>query len=146
MIYNLLFSFSDVFYIDATNKQTLEVDLQGLTPGNIEESVDASLHWLSNQHNRNWLLFFDNADDVHLRLKTFFPSCAFGNILVTTRNQELCLLAVKGSDQKVTEMDHEDAKNLLLHCSQVEETENNKVLAAQIVQVSCSLFSFESTV
>ena len=135
-------SFSDVFYIDATNEQTLEMDLKGIRPENpqVEQSVDGILRWLANQQPGEWLLFFDNADDIHLKLKKFFPSCASGNILVTTRNRELRLCTAEGSDQKVTGMDDEDATNLLLRLSQVEETDENKVLAAQIVQV----FSFFS--
>jgi len=36
--------------------------------------VDASLRWLASQTNPNWLLLFDNADNVDLKLKKFFPS------------------------------------------------------------------------
>jgi hypothetical protein len=54
-----IFSFSDIFYVDATNQ---------------ERSVDASLRWLANHRDGDWLLLFDNADDVHLELKQFLPS------------------------------------------------------------------------
>jgi len=117
------------------------MDIMAITPGNVENSVDASLRWLTKQHDGHWLLFFDNADDVQLRLKKFFPACASGNVLVTTRNQELRHYATRtcrSSDENVMGMDSEDATTLLLHLSQAEETEENKVLAAQIVQV----FSF----
>ena len=136
----LFLSFSDIFYIDATNQETLEMDLKAITPGNVEQSVDASLRWLVNQRDGRWMLFFDNADDVNLKLKKFFPPCASGNILVTTRNRELRHYATKGSDQHVTGMDHEDATNLLLHLSQAEETDENKGVAAQIVQVFSIIF------
>ena len=134
----LLFSFSDIFYIDATNKQTLEMDLGAITDGNLEQSVDASLRWLTNKHDGHWLLFFDNADDVDLKLKEFIPRCAYGNILVTTRNPALRLLTGKGLDENVTGMDHEDARNLLLELSRVDKTQENEVLAAEIVQVFLS--------
>src|SRR4051812_8385338 len=91
----LTFSFSDTFYIDATNAQTLQADLMTIAPGNIEESADASLRWLARQRNGNWILVFDNADDVKLGLQNFFPPCASGNILVTTRNPELRVHAGK---------------------------------------------------
>jgi hypothetical protein len=134
------FSFSDIFYIDATNQRILEMDLIAITPDNVEQSVDGSLRWLANQCNGHWLLFFDNADDVHLKLKKFFPARTSGNILVTTRNRELRHYTTKGSEQNVTGMDHEDATDLLLQLSQVDETDENKALAAQVVQV----FSFIS--
>src|SRR5437879_1880176 len=85
----MIFRFSDIFYIDATNQQTLETDLIAITPINIEQSITACQHWLASQHGQNWLLFFDNADDVQLNLATFFPNCRFGNILVTTCNPQL---------------------------------------------------------
>jgi hypothetical protein len=66
------FSFSDIFYIDATNQQTLEADLKNITSIYIEESVGACQRWLASQHGKNWLLFFDNADDVQLNLAAFF--------------------------------------------------------------------------
>ncbi|KAF7763958.1 hypothetical protein Agabi119p4_8495 [Agaricus bisporus var. burnettii] len=124
--------FSDVFYIDATNEQTLRTDLEAITQGNTERSVDASLHWLASQREGNWLLFFDNADDVNLKLKKFLPQS--GNILVTTRNPELRLLSAKDGDAKVGAMEHEDAKNLLLDRARAEESDENKVLAEAIVQ------------
>ena len=119
------------------------MDLMAITPGVAEQSVNASLRWLANQRDGHWLLCFDNADDVHLNLKKFFPPCAYGNILVTTRNRDLRHYATKGSDQNVTGMEHEDATLLLLHLSQAEETDENKVLAAQIVQVFLSFFVSE---
>jgi hypothetical protein len=131
-----IFSFSDVFYIDATNEQTLQTDLEAITPGDTERSADASLHWLARQHKGNWLLFFDNADDVNLKLKKFFPLS--GNILVTTRNQELRHYSAKDGDANVTGMDHEDATKLLLHLARAEESDENKALADAIVQVLLS--------
>ena len=96
--------------------------------------MDGILRWLANQQPAEWLLFFDNADDVHLKSKKFFPPCTSGNILITTRNRELRQL--EGSDQNVTGMDEEDATNLLLHLSRAEETDENKAQATQIVKVS----------
>ena len=133
MIYYSL-SFSNVFYIDATNEQTLKMDLMAITPENVEQSVDSSLRWLTKQCDGQWMLFFDNADEVELRLKKFFPVSGSGNILVTSRNHELRLCA-KGSNENVRDMNHKDATNLLLRLSHAEETNENKVLAAQIVQV-----------
>ena len=141
-----MFSFSDIFYIDATNEQTLDIDLRAIGPDSAEQSVDASLLWLANERNGHWLLFFDNADAVHLKLKKFFPSCTSGNILVTTRNQELRHYAMKGSDHQVTDMGHEDAANLLMDLSQAEETDENKSLAAQIVQVFAITFGSKDAV
>ena len=135
-----IFSFSDVFYIDATNEQTLQTDLEAITPENTERSADASLRWLASLREGNWLLFFDNADDVNLKLKKFFPPCASGNILVTTRNRELRIHSAKDGDANVTGMGHEDATNLLLDLARAEKSDENKALAGAIVHVLSFIF------
>jgi hypothetical protein len=111
------------------------MDLKTITPGHAEQSVQASLRWLANQSNGEWILLFDNADDVDLNLNTFFPPCASGNILITTRNRELRHYATNDSVQNVTSMEPDDAAQLLLHLSQAEETDENQILAAEIVKV-----------
>jgi len=121
------------------------MDLLAITPGNVDKSVDASLRWLAKKHVGRWMLFFDNADDVQLRLKNFFPASVSGNILVTTRNQELRLCA-KDSNENVRDMDHKDATNLLLLLSHAEETDENRILAARIVQVFTFILRFGNAV
>ena len=116
------------------------MDLEAITPENTERSVRASLHWLASQREGNWLLFFDNADNVNLKLNKFLPPCVSGNILVTTRNRELRSYSAKDGDANVTVMDHEDATNLLLYQSREEESDENKALAEPIVQVLSFLF------
>ena len=135
-------SFSDIFYVDATNEQTLSADIEAIAPENIGRSGDASLRWLADQTDRNWLLFFDNADNVDLKLKKFFPSCSSGNILVTTRNRELRHYTAKDADADVKGMDLEDAKSLLLVQARAESNVENNTLAETIVQVIPFSFSF----
>jgi hypothetical protein len=108
--------------------------------------ADVSLHWLASQCEGNWLLFFDNADNVKLKLYKFFPLCVSGNILVTTHNQELRNYSAKeDGDANVMGMNHEDATNLLLNLAHVEESDENKALAEAIVQVLSFIFiSLES--
>jgi LPS O-antigen subunit length determinant protein (WzzB/FepE family) len=142
--FNFGFSFSDVIYIDATNKQTLEVDLQSI--GGVEQSAEASLRWLANESDGQWMLLFDNADDVDLDLSAFFPSCTSGNILITSRNRELRHYTTEDSSQYVRGMEHDDATKLLLRLSQAATTNENKELAEQIVQVFLSFLFLEKTV
>ena len=97
--------------------------------------MEASLHWLASQTDRNWLLVFDNADDVDLKLKRFFPSCPFGNILITTRNRELRHYTDKDADVNVKGMDLNDAKKLLLVQARAESNAVNNALAETIVLV-----------
>jgi len=106
-----------------------------ITPTYIEKSVGACQCWLASQHGQNWLLFFDNADNVQLNLTAFFPLCRFGNILVTTRNPHLTIHAGEDGNAKIAGMDPEDAKYLLLSLSQSEKNNENEKLAELIVKV-----------
>ena len=132
---NLLLSFFDVFYVDATSEETIQTDLETIAPGKAKRTVDASLRWLASQTDRNWLLVFDNADNVDLKLKDYFPSCSSGNIIITTRNRELRHYTAKDADADVKGMDLEDAKKLLLVQARAESNIENDILAETIVQV-----------
>jgi len=136
----ILYSFSEIFYVDATTKETIQSDLEGIAPGNAKRTVDAGLRWLASQTNRNWLLIFDNADNVDLKLKKFFPSCSFGNILITTRNRELRHYTAKDADADVKGMDLEDARSLLLVQARAESNVENNTLAETIVLVNSRIY------
>jgi len=111
------------------------MDLEAIIPGSAKGAVNASLRWLASQTDGNWLLVFDNADNVDLKLKKYFPSCSFGNILITTRNRELRHYSAKDADAGVKGMDLDDAKNLLLVQARAQSNVENDALAEAIVQV-----------
>ena len=102
---------------------------------NAKRTVDASLRWLASQTNGSWLLVLDNADNVDLKLKKYFPSCSSGNILITTRNRELHHYTAEDADAEVKGMDLEDAKNLLLIQARADSNIGNNILAETIVLV-----------
>ncbi|KAJ7937769.1 acyl transferase/acyl hydrolase/lysophospholipase [Mycena leptocephala] len=129
--------FSEILYIDATNEQTLEIDLQAVAPAAVGKSAQASQQWLAGrqEEQKEWLLFFDNADDVELDISKFFPRCTFGNILITTRNQDLCLHARdEDAVSKVSDMIAEDAKDLLLRLACEGRNDQQEKLARAIVK------------
>ncbi|KAH8822474.1 hypothetical protein DL96DRAFT_352619 [Flagelloscypha sp. PMI_526] len=104
--------FTDIFFIDASNKTTLENGLQSIASGTTSKpSADDALRILSDRKDE-WLLFLDNADDPTLNLYPYI-SWSHGNILITTRNRELrthspnCALLVD-------RLDLDDARQLLL--------------------------------
>ncbi|KAK7002459.1 hypothetical protein R3P38DRAFT_2557268, partial [Favolaschia claudopus] len=122
--------FSDVFFIDATSDKTAETDLKLLAPA-ANDTPEAALSWLAGNHNE-WLIVFDNADDVGLDIAKFFPPCTFGSILITTRNQQLC---IHGVDVQVSNMALDDASNLLLKLvGRKALQDNKKELATAIVK------------
>src|SRR5581483_7600145 len=70
--------------------------------------VDAVLRWL--RLNRDWLLVFDNMDDLTLA-EPFFPTAGPGHILFTTRAHALGSLAPR---LEISGMDAETGALLLL--------------------------------
>ncbi|KAJ7761293.1 hypothetical protein B0H14DRAFT_2170909, partial [Mycena olivaceomarginata] len=131
--------FSEIFYIDATNEQTIETDLKIVAPAVVGESAEASLHWLESKQ-EEWLLLFDNADDVQLDISKFFPHCTLGNILITTRNQELCIHASAGS--RVSDMELEDAKDLLLQLAYQGKSDKQEKLSSDEQEKLAELHCF----
>ena len=60
---------------------TLESDKQHV--------VDAVKQWFSAPGNTNWLLVFDNLDDLDLvDIEQFIPSCNHGTVIITSRRRE----------------------------------------------------------
>jgi len=104
--------FSDVFYVDASTKETISTDLTNLALAKgIGESEEATLDWFSRQRGE-WLLVLDNADDTAINLRPYLPRCSHGNVLITSRNRDTCFYATQSS--QVSDMRPEDARDLLL--------------------------------
>jgi hypothetical protein len=128
-------SFSEVFFIDASTIQTIDVDLKNIALAKeIGESAGHTIQWLK-QHHEEWLLLFNNADDITLNLQNFFPSCSHGNILITSRNPETRVHA-PNSNCKVSHMTAGDARDLLLSMASQKVTDETQILAASIAEVS----------
>ncbi|KAF7371417.1 FabD/lysophospholipase-like protein [Mycena sanguinolenta] len=115
--------FTDQFLLDASTTETIQNSLKNIT------SQDA-LTWLAGQH-KNWLLFFDNADDPNINLNQFFPRCNHGNIIITSRNPSLRMY---GRSSHVSDMEESDAVALLLNSSQQDVSASNQLLAQDIVK------------
>ncbi|KAF8747521.1 Patatin-like phospholipase, partial [Rhizoctonia solani] len=114
----------DVIYIDASTRDSIEANLQGVsTARKVGDTHIHTLRWLESRHDR-WLLVFDNADDPALRLRDYFPGGSHGSIIVTTRLYGMTVLA-HGVDSKchVLSMDPDDALLLLLRSAQKQEQE-----------------------
>ncbi|KAF8579258.1 FabD/lysophospholipase-like protein [Ramaria rubella] len=60
--------FSDVFFIDASNTETINTDFKNIAYAKgVGESLEDTLQWLASQYNE-WLLLFNNADDAALNM------------------------------------------------------------------------------
>ncbi|KAJ7438604.1 hypothetical protein FB451DRAFT_159273 [Mycena latifolia] len=125
--------FQDVYFVDSSSQQTIENDLATLALAKkVGKTYQDSLLWLSNQHTE-WLIVFNNADDINLNLGQYFPSGSHGNILVTSRNPDLGQLAQ--ATQKIEQMALEEAIDLLLSAAGYDIMEvANRDVAKRIVQ------------
>ncbi|KAJ7438756.1 hypothetical protein FB451DRAFT_1378126 [Mycena latifolia] len=132
--------FPDVYFVDSSSQQTIENDLATLTLAKkVGKTFQDSLLWLSHQHTE-WLIVFNNADDINLNLGQYFPSGAHGNILVTSRNPDLGQLAQ--ATHKVEQMVLEEAIDLLLSAARYDIMEvANRDVAKRIVQAGAYISS-----
>ncbi|KAJ7452292.1 P-loop containing nucleoside triphosphate hydrolase protein, partial [Mycena latifolia] len=125
--------FSDIYFVDSSSQQTIENDLVTVALAKkAGKTFQDGLNWLSHQH-QEWLMVFNNADDIHLKLVQYFPSGSHGNILITSRNPNLGHVAK--AVHKVEQMALEEATDLLLSAARYDVTEdNNRDLGKRIVQ------------
>ncbi|KAJ7464144.1 P-loop containing nucleoside triphosphate hydrolase protein, partial [Mycena latifolia] len=125
--------FSNIYFVDGSSQQTIENDLVTLAlVKRVGKTFQDSLLWLSHQR-QEWLLLFNNADDIHLNLVQYFPSGSHGNILITSRNPELGQHAQ--AEYKVAHMELEEATHLLLSAVKYDPTDaDNQEIGRQIVQ------------
>ncbi|KAJ7487086.1 hypothetical protein FB451DRAFT_776392 [Mycena latifolia] len=125
--------FTEVYFIDSSSQQTIESDLAAIAHvKGVGGTFQDTLLWLSNKHTE-WLMVFNNADDVQLRLIQYFPSCSHGNIIITSRNRNLGQAAQ--AKVKVEGMQLNEATDLLLSTAgyDVREPEYRRI-GQQIVQ------------
>ncbi|KAH8836100.1 hypothetical protein DL96DRAFT_1703034 [Flagelloscypha sp. PMI_526] len=124
--------FSDVFFVDASDKFTLENDLKSIAAGVSNQPTLDDAFLILRTSTTNWLLFIDNADDPMLDLRPYikWPQ---GNILITTRNREVRLHASK-CGIRVDKLDLGDAKELLLGSVVVNGNPETDRIATDIVQ------------
>ena len=89
-----------MFFFNASSQTTLASDFDRvfelLEIGLGSNKVDAVKRWLSKLENRDWLLIFDNADDLEaIQLSRYFPSVPWGHILLSSRDQTAIGTVVK---------------------------------------------------
>ncbi|KAJ7093599.1 P-loop containing nucleoside triphosphate hydrolase protein, partial [Mycena epipterygia] len=119
--------FTDIFFIDSSSIETIDAGLKNIAMSKIvgESSKDALQYLRSKQD--EWLLFFDNADDLKINLNDYFPHCDYGNIIITSRNPGLVVYA--SSHSVVSDMEEIDAVDLLLRSVGEEATDGTKTAA-----------------
>ncbi|KAF8351010.1 hypothetical protein F5887DRAFT_1278053 [Amanita rubescens] len=127
--------FSDIFWIDASSESAVDLRLKQIAQANnappeAASSAAHALKWISGKS--NWLMIYDNADGGYQVVEKFLPPGNGGNILITSRNFELCRIT-EGS-MEVFEMKEEEALSLLFKSARLNYTsEDVEILAKQLV-------------
>ena len=99
----------------------------------VDGSVDSVLQWISCLQEQ-WLIVFDNADDLLPEtVANFIPPGNQGNILMTSRNQSMRTVIAFEKYIEITEMKESDAIDLLLKTSCVDQAEQHISAAQKIV-------------
>ena len=121
---SIAFSFSFVFWIDASSSGTITQGLRGICnlhaaqSSGLDGSPESALHWIGSLK-ENYMMVFDNADVLlPAQLETYFPPPRKGsNIVITSRNAAMQSLTLQENSLEVTEMEENDAIELLLKAS-----------------------------
>ncbi|KAJ7697794.1 P-loop containing nucleoside triphosphate hydrolase protein, partial [Mycena rosella] len=119
--------FSEVYFVDSSSEQTIENDLATIALAKkFGKDFEVTLRWLAQQQTE-WLILFNNADDINLNLGRYFPAGSHGNILITSRNPDLGQHAYR--EYKVDRMQLEEAIDLLLSAARhdVSVPENRQI-------------------
>ncbi|KAF8349167.1 P-loop containing nucleoside triphosphate hydrolase protein [Amanita rubescens] len=128
--------FSDIFWIDASSDGVIDLRLRQIAqanngaPPNAVSSAAHTLKWISRKS--NWLMIYDNADGGYQVVEKFLPPGNGGNILITSRNFELCRITEESME--VLEMEEEEALSLLFKSAKLNHTsEDVQILAKQLI-------------
>jgi tetratricopeptide (TPR) repeat protein len=120
---SITFSFSTVFWIDASSVGTITQGLKGICnlpaawSSGLGGSPESALHWIGSLK-ENYVMVFDNADVLSpAELEAYLPPGRGGNILITSRNSTMMRLTSLENSLEVTEMEENDAIELLLKAS-----------------------------
>ncbi|KAJ7789138.1 P-loop containing nucleoside triphosphate hydrolase protein [Mycena olivaceomarginata] len=129
--------FTKQFFINASSCQTLDTAFKNIAISQkIGTTLEDVLLWLVAQ-NEEWMLLFDEADDLQINLFPFFPKCTHGNIIITSRNPDLASYGPM-SHSKVGDMQETEAIGLLLSRAVKEKNVQNIEKASEIVkELSC---------
>ncbi|KAG8718403.1 hypothetical protein FRC09_012712 [Ceratobasidium sp. 395] len=95
-------------------KNTIDADFRRIALAKkAGDSTNDALTWIARLQ-EPWLIVYNNADDTSMNLRSYFPACSYGSILVTPRNRGVANLA-SGADGRchVAKMSQDEAVELL---------------------------------
>lgn len=116
-------SYWGAFWIDCGSHSSALESFQriGYLCGVHEPEIASVKDYLSST-TRTWILVVDNADDPAVDYSNYFPSGQSGNIILTTRDQELASTYATVGSKVLDQLPKDLAETLLLRAAGVSET------------------------
>ncbi|EWG48841.1 hypothetical protein FVEG_16341 [Fusarium verticillioides 7600] len=115
-----------IFWVYASNEERMRQAYANImqqlkipSGGENSDVLERVKQWLEAQHHKPWLMVIDNVDELDLFYGTgglgrYFPTCAHGKLLITTRNRQVAVRATKGRGFiEVSRMTDSEARELL---------------------------------
>ena len=128
-----------MFWVDASSLESINMSLRGISSipvaqvSCLDGSAESVLHWISCIQ-EEWLIVFDNADDLSPdAVAKFIPPGNRGNILITSRNRSMGRLIAYENVIEINEMEEVDAITLLLKASCLDASAEHLQAAKNIV-------------
>ena len=128
-----------MFWVDASSLESINISLRGISgiaaaqASCLDDSADSALQWISGIQ-EEWLIVFDNADDLPPgAVAKFLPPGNRGNILITSRNPSMGRLTAFKNIIEINEMEEADAITLLLKASCLNASAEHLQAAKNIV-------------
>ena len=128
-----------MFWVDASSLESINMSLKGISSipsaqaSYLDGSVESVLQWMSIIQ-EEWLIVFDNADDLPSDVVAkFIPPGNRGNILITSRNRSMGRLVAFENVIEINEMEEADAITLLLKASCLDTSAEHLQAAKNIV-------------
>ena len=128
-----------MFWVDASSLESINMSLKGIynipsaQASCLDGSAESVLQWISGIQ-EDWLIVFDNADDLPPDVVAkFIPPGNRGNILITSRNRSMGRLIAFENVIQINEMEEADAITLLLKASCLDASAKHLQAAKNIV-------------
>jgi tetratricopeptide (TPR) repeat protein len=150
-----------IFFIDGSSSSSIRSDLiahvRSVSSEYSQAMFKEALSFLCNPTRPNWILIFDNVDDVNLDITPFLPQCNHGSIIITTRNRSLGTLATQDNFHiELGAMSIPEATESILKSSRREQSEANQesaraiaeelgCLPVALIQAGCYIFESHCT-
>lgn len=128
---------SGVFFFNADSVTALSADFDRISHlvglGSSSIKTDAVKRWLSRKENQNWLLIFDNVDDLEaVRITRYFPTVSWGHIILTTRDQ-VAIGSVAKQGFLLERLSVEEAAGVLLEKAGIKKPKDSDYQEAAVI-------------